>query len=547
MNAFRQLYYSATAFLIVSMIGWACSNAQEKKAERAKQDTLSPKHTDILVTGDLHPVLEKSFDSSQIAAFLEKYPEFAAYSEAFHTFYRSREFKYVWYNRNGLIEPAHALIAKIEDEETEGLKMKIPYRDDYLYLFQYNDSVKTVGPMVRPDVSTELMLTAQYFNYVQNVWVGAESVKAQGLQWYLPTKKLDYAALLEENLKQGDFESMEGSAVIGQYTGLKKALAQYREIEKSGNAPLIPSLKKNQTLRLNDSSEVVWAIRKRLEQLGYTINDSDSTRFTTELAGAVSRFRAAHGYSPDSTVNSTIVAELNVPAKKRIESIMVNMERFRWVPLEIRDQEFLFVNIPAFKLQHYVDGKVEWDCDVVVGTPMTKTVIFNGQMQYIVFSPYWNVPQSIIKNEIIPGMRRDPNYLAKHRMEWNNGNVRQKPGPSNSLGLVKFLFPNSNNIYLHDTPSKSLFGKEERAFSHGCIRVAKPKELAIRLLSYDSTWTPEKIEAAMNAGVEKYVTLKKKVPVYIGYFTAFVDRNGQINFRKDIYNRDEELLKQLIQ
>jgi murein L,D-transpeptidase YcbB/YkuD len=168
-------------------------------------------------------------------------------------------------------------------------------------------------------------------------------------------------------------------------------------------------------------------------------------------------------------------------------------------------------------------------------------------MQYIVFSPYWNVPQSIIKNEIIPGMRRDPNYLAKHRMEWNNGNVRQKPGPSNSLGLVKFLFPNSNNIYLHDTPSKSLFGKEERAFSHGCIRVAKPKELAIRLLSYDSTWTPEKIEAAMNAGVEKYVTLKKKVPVYIGYFTAFVDRNGQINFRKDIYNRDEELLKQLIQ
>lgn len=541
----RQLLYSILTIVAISVV-YSCNNAPEKKAEKAKQDTLSPKHTDILVTGDLQPVLEKKFDSTEIQNFLEKYPDFSQYADAFTTFYRAREYKYVWYNNNGLIEPAHALIAKIEDEESEGIKMKIPHREDYLYLFEYNDSVQAVGSLQKPNLATELMLTAQYFNYVQNVWVGAESVKAQGLQWYLPTKKLDYAALLEENLNQGDFESMEGSAVIGQYTGLKKALAHYREIEKSGDAPLIPALKKNQILKRSDSSEIVLAVRQRLAQLGYNTNESDSARFTEELAAAVARFRAAHGLSPDSTINTATITELNVPAHKRIESIMVNMERFRWVPLEIRDQEFLFVNIPNFKLQHYVDGKIAWDCDVVVGTPMTKTVIFNGQMQYVVFSPYWNVPQSIIKNEIIPGMRRDPKYLEKHRMEWNNGNVRQKPGPSNSLGLVKFLFPNSNNIYLHDTPSKSLFGREERAFSHGCIRVAKPKELAERLLSYDSTWTSEKIEAAMNAGVEKYVTLKNKVPVYIGYFTAFVDRNGQINFRKDIYKRDDELLKQLV-
>jgi murein L,D-transpeptidase YcbB/YkuD len=143
-------------------------------------------------------------------------------------------------------------------------------------------------------------------------------------------------------------------------------------------------------------------------------------------------------------------------------------------------------------------------------------------------------------------MARDPNYLAKHRMEWNGGNVRQKPGPENSLGLVKFMFPNSNNIYLHDTPSKSLFEEEARAFSHGCVRVAKPRDLAIRILRQDPTWTPEKIDAAMHRGTERSVSLKKKIPVYIGYFTAYVNSEGMLNFRDDVYDRDSRLLSLLM-
>jgi murein L,D-transpeptidase YcbB/YkuD len=166
-------------------------------------------------------------------------------------------------------------------------------------------------------------------------------------------------------------------------------------------------------------------------------------------------------------------------------------------------------------------------------------------MSYIVFSPYWNVPQSIINKEIKPGMAKNKNYLAQKHLEWNNGAVRQAPGVNNSLGLVKFLFPNSNNIYLHDTPAKSLFQSENRAFSHGCVRVAKPKELAIELLKDDPKWNPEKIDKAMHAGKENWYTLKKKVPVYIGYFTAWVDRKGQLNFYKDVYQRDESLIKLL--
>jgi murein L,D-transpeptidase YcbB/YkuD len=197
-------------------------------------------------------------------------------------------------------------------------------------------------------------------------------------------------------------------------------------------------------------------------------------------------------------------------------------------------------------LHYYENEKKVWECNVVVGKTMTKTVVFNGNIKHVVFSPYWYVPPSIINKEVKPGMRRNPNYLAAHNMEWNGGNVRQKPGPRNSLGQVKFIFPNSNNIYLHDTPSKNLFKEDERAFSHGCVRVAKPRDLAMRILRHQPEWTPEKIDAAMNAGTERFVPVKENLPVYIGYFTAFVDTDGELNFRKDIYARDARLYSMLI-
>ncbi len=184
--------------------------------------------------------------------------------------------------------------------------------------------------------------------------------------------------------------------------------------------------------------------------------------------------------------------------------------------------------------------------NVVVGKPANKTVIFNGNIQYVVFSPYWNVPASILNKEVLPGIRRDKNYLAKHNMEWSGKSVRQKPGPNNSLGLVKFLFPNSYQIYLHDTPAKSLFGESARAFSHGCIRLENARKLAIYLLQNDTAWTPNKIDVAMHSGKEKTVTLKKTEPVFIAYFTSWVDRQGHLNFRKDTYGRDNPVAKMLL-
>jgi murein L,D-transpeptidase YcbB/YkuD len=219
---------------------------------------------------------------------------------------------------------------------------------------------------------------------------------------------------------------------------------------------------------------------------------------------------------------------------------LVNLERSRWLPVTVSG-EYLVVNIPEFRLHVFQDDSVLWNCDVVVGATAHKTAVFSGTLKYVVFSPYWNVPPGILKNEILPGIRGNPNFLVRHHMEWYNGQVRQKPGPNNSLGLVKFLFPNSHNIYLHDTPSKSLFGETKRAFSHGCIRVSEAKRLAMHLQRTDTSWNEQKISEAMHGGKEIYVTLPAPVQVYITYFTAWVDRSGQLNFRDDVYKRDERL------
>lgn len=184
--------------------------------------------------------------------------------------------------------------------------------------------------------------------------------------------------------------------------------------------------------------------------------------------------------------------------------------------------------------------------DVVVGKEGHNTMMFTGDLNQIVFSPYWNIPSSIVENEILPAIENNPDYLARNNMEIvkENGDmptIRQLPGPGNSLGKVKFLFPNSFNIYFHDTPAKSLFNREKRAFSHGCIRLREPEKLANYLLRNNTEWTPQRISAAMNSGEEKYVKLKDPVPVFISYYTAWVDEQGRMNFREDIYEHDQKI------
>jgi murein L,D-transpeptidase YcbB/YkuD len=283
-------------------------------------------------------------------------------------------------------------------------------------------------------------------------------------------------------------------------------------------------------------------LKRRLQATDYMPYGDTSLAYTDTLVMGIQRAQQAYGYKPDGVITTTLLKDLNVPVQQRIQQILVNMNRMRWMPQE-PDGKLILVNIPEFVL-HFVDGKNKiFDMDVVVGKEGHNTMMFTGKLSTIVFSPYWNVPPSIVKKEILPHMAKDPDYLASQQMEitGNEGGlpvIRQLPGEKNSLGRVKFLFPNSFNIYFHDTPAKSLFSKDKRAYSHGCIRLSDPVKMAEYLLKDDPNWPPEKINEAMFSGNEKFVKVKNPIPVFITYYTAWVDENGLLNFRDDIYKRD---------
>ena len=331
------------------------------------------------------------------------------------------------------------------------------------------------------------------------------------------------------------------------YELLRSFLRKFKALDETD--PWLP-VDNKVPLKAGDTTAAVTQIKTKLFKLEDFRGDTLNHTYNAELIAAVRQFQNRNGLPATGLADKATINALNVPLKSRIKQILVNMERSRWLPVWLNG-DYLAVNIPEFQLHVYHADSLLWSCKVVVGQSVHQTTVFYGEVKYVVFSPYWNVPQSIVLKEIIPGLRNDTDYLSRHDMEITGYHgklpvVRQKPGPKNSLGLVKFLFPNSYDIYLHDTPMKSLFGENARAFSHGCIRVVEPVKLATFLLKNNSEWNPAKMDAAMHSGKERYVTLKQKVPVFIAYFTAFIDRNGLLNFRKDIYNLDDHLASMIL-
>lgn len=332
-----------------------------------------------------------------------------------------------------------------------------------------------------------------------------------------------------------------------QFDLLQKQVTFYQQIENKGGWKKITATKKS--FQKGESGATIIQIKERLRASGDFNSNDNSPLFTVELADAVKKAQRRFGFTQNGVVDAQLIKELNVPVEKRIEQLLVNMERVREMPVETGGTR-LVANIPEFKLHVYEGDQHVFDMAIVVGTQGNKTVVFNDVMQHIVFSPYWNVPQSIVRNEILPAMRKNRGYLSRNGYEQTgteNGLpvIRQKPGAKNALGKVKFLFPNSHNIYFHDTPAKSLFEMRKRAFSHGCIRLSEPKKLAEYLLRNDPEWTSSKIDKAMNAGKESWVKLNEPVAVAITYFTAWVDKQGVLNFREDIYGHDKQMAKRI--
>ncbi len=479
-----------------------------------------------------------SIDSTQLEVFFSKHPDFADYKDEINALYKKHDYKYIWYDKSGRNDFADVLYDKASQIEQEGVPMTLPYKDEIEAVFSNGRK--------KPEIQKELLISAMYFFYANKVYDGLDPEKSKQLGWYLPRDKMPYVDYLDKLMKDDDLLDKDHSALPPLYFNLKTALKKYREIRANGGWGKIELPDGVKSLKPGDDSPAIAQLRKRLYKSGNISSDNGSTKYDNELVRAVKDWQTAQLVNADGIIGPQVVKDLSIPVEERIKTILVNMERCRWIPAGLTQQEeYIGVNIPSFRMRYVKDGKTKLESNVVVGKELNKTVIFSGKMSYLVFSPYWNIPKSIIEKEIKPGMEKNDNYLESHNMEWNDGNVRQRPGASNSLGLVKFMFPNRNNIYLHDTPAKSLFNKDDRALSHGCVRVEKARDLAVAILEDDKNWTPTKIDEAMHSGEEKQYGLKRKIPVYLSYFTATADKDGNASFFEDIYSRDEQLAHML--
>jgi murein L,D-transpeptidase YcbB/YkuD len=367
------------------------------------------------------------------------------------------------------------------------------------------------------------------------------------MERFVPLKKQEAMYLADSLLTKKHKDNKYYADVNVPYSRLKDQLKKYYDIAKNGGwQPIITTEK---VIKRGATSPTVLAIKRRLQITG-EMPDTDTTAlFNQQLESAVQTFQMSRGLTPNGIVNQALIKEMNVPATKRVQQILMNMDRMRWM-LNRTEGDLIMVNIPEFVLHVFENNKQAFRMDVVVGKEGHNTTIFTGNLNQVVFSPYWNVTANIVSKEILPAMQKDPNYLARNNMEivGNEGGlptIRQLPGPKNSLGKVKFLFPNSFDIYFHDTPAKDLFNRDKRAYSHGCIRLSDPTKMATYLLRDQPEWTPSRIFEAMESGTEQFVRVKKPVPVLITYYTVWVDDNGILNFRDDIYKHDAVVMKKM--
>jgi L,D-transpeptidase YcbB len=347
-----------------------------------------------------------------------------------------------------------------------------------------------------------------------------------------------------------------------EYAALQRALIGLRAQQQKGGWRRVDA----HSLMPGRSHAAVIALRQRLAASGdladaATQTPDDAARYDHAVQDAVRSFQFHHGLDETGIADAATVFAMNVPVEVRIRQVELNLERWRRMPDEFGSRHF-FVNIPSYRLIARENGKPVLELKVVVGKPGTETPILSSAMTTVVFSPYWHIPESILTRETAPAIARDPAYLSKNSLEvvrvrksgsepvdpstvdWGDPgqvrqlNVQQRPGPRNALGHVKFLMPNSYNIYLHDTPSTRLFSRGGRAFSHGCVRVDDPEKLAQYVLRDDGAWTASRIDQAMASGIEQHVKLHDAIPVHIVYFTAWVDERGGLHFGPDIYKYD---------
>lgn len=411
-------------------------------------------------------------------------------------------------------------------------------------------------------IRLDMDLTLSYLLYTQHLFNGRINPEDLGGTWHNEYKHQELAQYMSGKGVREVLAMVEPD--VPEYKQLREELATYRSISENGGWPTLPS---NTVLKQGDEGEDVYTLRRRLDRTGdmkrsLGKSSGNSYYFGEELAEAVRTFQRRHGLKPDGIVNLETVRELNRPVNERIEQIKVNLERIRWMPRDLGD-EYLLINVPGFELSLINGGRIQEKMKVIVGNTFSATPIVHADLSYIMFSPSWNVPGPVFIRQLIPEVKKDPDFLEKNGyvlyatvsdvgkkpmdpdgVNWETFNedyphfkVVQKPGPGNEQGRIKFVMPNNYNIFLSDAASAGMFDETTRAFNYRCISVERPVMLAETLLN-NRKWREKDILKSMESTVPVKASLPDKIPVYITYRTCWVDENGQVNFRADIYGFD---------
>lgn len=474
-------------------------------------------------------------------------------------FYNLQDYQLVWSEDGLLTSNAFELINALIQADREGLNPQEYHLTEIMAILEEIKNGKMDNHQL---VDLDILLTDAYFTYGTHLLRGRIDCK----NLFPEYGNFDLVDILRDALAKDRIEESLQNLLPLQpaYGGLREALAWYRYISKMGGWPTIPAGPK---LKKGDYGERVALLRKRLLVSGDLEEriSHDEYLFDQSLENALKRFQLRHGLEVDGVVGDRTLEALNVPVEERICQLKLNMERFRWLPQDPGGR-YIIVNIPDFVLKVIEKERPVLSMRVIVGKQDRQTPVFSDEMTHLVINPSWKIPENIFKNDILPKVRKDSGYLSDQNIrvfeDWGDDareipsqlidwdrvdpetfkyKLKQDPGPHNALGRLKFIFPNEYKVYLHDTPHQQLFADPLRTYSSGCIRIEKPIELAEYLLKDNPGWTGEDILAEIEKGEEKTIYLPEPVPVYLVYWTAWVDMDGMINFRDDIYERDKTL------
>jgi murein L,D-transpeptidase YcbB/YkuD len=483
-------------------------------------------------------------------------------------FYRRREFQPAWTLSGKIGHEAREMVDVLREIDGYGLRSS-DYHLQNIERLAAEISSKPPGdrPLETQRLAElDILLTDAFLLLSSHLYGGRVNPETIHSEWVAFQYDINLIRVLEAALEQDRVRQALNKLhpPHAGYNGIRKALDIYQQIAIAGGWPQVPH---GPSLRLGDENESVILLRQRLFLSGDigAYEPVNPLQYDRILEAGVRRFQERHGLEKDGIVGKETLRSLNISVTERIRQLQVNLERWRWIPHDLGER-YLLVNIADFTLTVMEQEKPVSDMKVIVGRPFRKTPVFSKKMTFLVFNPYWNVPHSLAVQDILPKIKEDPEFISKKgftlfsswaddapevdpaTIDWSlldKGNfpyrLRQKPGPNNALGTVKFMFPNKFAVYLHDTPSQNLFKSVTRDFSSGCIRVEKPVWLADYVLRGQGGWSEEKIREVIAGGENKVVSLQHPIDVHLLYWTAWVDEEGSVQFRDDIYDRDRPL------